>query len=137
VVGFTSDRVVMIDLDRMNEHTAVRICRYIVKRWKLDGYILLRSSRGNYQAVFDGYANWKKVIRVLFSLCYYVSWKGGKFKIREFFVRWAIMQAIKGSCTLRISKKGKKAPPRIVARVGTQNRGIREYLEVRRSLGRL
>lgn len=128
VVGFTSDRIVMIDLDRMNDHTAVRICQYIVKRWNLDGYILLNSSRGNYQALFDKYANWKKVMQIIFSVVF-------KYRVNPKLRGWAIMQARKGSCTLRISNKGKKAPPHIIAQVGTQNRAVKEYLELRKSQG--
>ncbi|KUO41359.1 MAG: hypothetical protein AVW06_04555 [Hadesarchaea archaeon DG-33-1] len=127
IVGFTSDKIVMLDLDRMNDHTAVRICQYIVKRWKLGGYILLNSSRGNYQALFDKHTYWKNVMRILFSMVF-------KYRKNPKLQGWCIMQAIKGLCTLRISNKGKKAPPHIVAQVGTQNRAIKEYLEVRKSL---
>jgi hypothetical protein len=124
VVGFTSDRIVMLDLDRMNEANAVTICQFILKTWKLDGYILIRSSKGNYQAIFDRYLNWKKVMRIIF-ITVFRNRRNPKLK------GWAIMQAIKGSCTLRISNKGSKPPPHIVAQVGTQNRAIKEYLEVR------
>jgi hypothetical protein len=130
-VGFTSDKIVMLDLDRMDYNNAVKICQYILKRWNLGGFILPRSSRGNYHAVFDRYTNWKKVIQLLFTIAHNRSWKGGKFNKKESFTRWAIMQAIEGSCTLRISKKGKKAPPQVIARAGTQNRAIRDYLYIR------
>jgi hypothetical protein len=125
VVGFTSDRIVMVDLDRMDETEAVTICQYAVKVRKLGGYLLLRSSRGNYQAVFDRYVKWKEVMRILFGMV----WKHRELpKLRG----WCIMQAVKGSCTLRISNKGRKAPPVVIARVGTQDRAIKEYLEVKK-----
>lgn len=125
IVGFTSDRVVMVDLDRMDEMGAVTICQYATRRWKLGGYILLRSSKGNYQAVFDRYVRWKQVMTILFNMV----WKHRKLpKLRG----WCIMQAIKGSCTLRISNKGRKAPPVVIAHVGTQDHAIKEYLQVKK-----
>lgn len=128
VVGYTSDNTVMLDIDKMADHTAVRICQYIVKRWKLGGYLLLNSSHKNFHAVFDRHVSWKTVMRVIFNCAF-------KYRDNPKLTGWCIMQAIKGSCTLRISNKGKKSPPHIVARVGTQHRAIKKYFEVRKSLG--
>jgi hypothetical protein len=127
VVGFTSDNTVMIDLDRMNDHTAVKICQFIVKRWNLGGYLLLNSSRGNYQAIFDRHVNWKSVMSIIFSCAF-------KYRQNPKLTGWCVMQAIKKSCTLRISNKGKKKPPKIIAQVGTQHRAIKDYLDIRKSL---
>jgi len=119
----------MVDLDRMDEMSAVTICQYATRRWKLGGYILLRSSKGNYQAVFDRYIKWKDVMRILFSMV----WKHRELpKLRG----WCIMQAVKGSCTLRVSNKGPKAPPIVIARVGTQDHAIKEYLEIKNMFAR-
>jgi hypothetical protein len=129
VVGFTSDRIVMLDLDGCGDARAVTICQYILRRWNLGGYLLLKSSPDNKHAVFDKPTNWRRVMQIVFSLVF--KYRPNQFRLRG----WAIMQAIKGSCTLRIGPKGKKKPPAVIARVGTQHRAIKEYLDVRKSLG--
>ena len=46
--------------------------------------------------------------------------------------KWAIMQGIKETSTLRVSGKGEKSTPKIVFRFGSQDRQIKKFLEARR-----
>jgi hypothetical protein len=44
------------------------------------------------------------------------------------------MQCIKGCSTLRVSRKGQKASPRIVYRHGKQDHGIKDFLKFRETI---
>lgn len=134
VVGFTSSRLVMLDLDNARDTDVVSVAQYALNRWKLGGYLILKSSvenprhgLSNYHIIFDKYTTWAQVMHVIGCLL---------FKTRnETLQRWTLYQMVKKGCTLRISNKGEKPAPSVVARVGTQHQGIREYTEIRRTLG--
>lgn len=77
---------------------------------------MIMSSPKNYHAVFNRYLSWRKITKILFS--------------RYECVRYAVQQMMGGSLTLRISEKNGKNRPKIVYRVGKEDKLIREYLEV-------
>ena len=93
---------------------------------KLEGYIILKSSENSYHVVFDRPVKWSENMRI-------VAWislvsKNAKLKT------YLIMQCIKQSSTLRISRKGKKPAPRIVKRFGKQNMQITKFVSFRKQI---
>ena len=115
-IGFNTDRGLMLDLDNMKFRKALWIAETLLKRHRLEGFLLIRSSKKNYHLVFNRYLSWRTVTKILFSLyeC----------------VRWAVFQMKEGQLTLRISKKNDKDKPRILLKVGKTDKLIEEYLRV-------
>ena len=115
-IGFNTDRGLLLDLDNMKFRKVLRIAENLSKRYKLEGFLLIRSSRKNYHVVFNRYLSWRTITKILFSL--------------HECLRWAVFQMKEGQLTLRISKKNGKDKPKILLKVGKIDRLIKEYLEV-------
>ena len=115
-IGFNTHRGLMLDLDNMKYKKALRIAESLLKRHKLEGFLLIRSSSKNYHVVFNRYLSWRTITKILFSLyeC----------------VRWAVFQMKEGQLTLRISKKNGREKPKILFKVGKTDKVIKDYLEV-------
>jgi len=115
-IGFNTDRGLLLDLDNMKYKKALRIAETLLKRHKLEGFLLIRSSYKNYHVVFNRYLSWKTITKILFSLyeC----------------VRWAVFQIKEGQLTLRVSKKNGKDKPKIVGHIGKTDKLIKDYLEI-------
>ena len=118
IFGISDKHTVMADLDNMSFKRVKSLVFLTMKRFRLDGFIILKSSLKHYHVVFDRPKRWSEVLRIV--------WK------------WVCMQAIKKTCTLRVSEKptknGFKPKPRIVYRYGSQNRQIKDYLEKRKEV---
>jgi hypothetical protein len=115
-VGFMTDRGVILDLDNMKYRKALAIASDLCKKYRLEGFLLVMSSPKNYHAVFNRYLSWRKITKILFS--------------RLECQRWGAFQMMQGELTLRISKKNGENKPKIVYRVGKEDKLIKEYLEV-------
>jgi hypothetical protein len=115
-VGFNSDRGVMLDLDNMTFRSALRTAETLLKQYRLEGFLLIRSSPKNYHVVFNRYLSWKKITMILFS----------KYEC----LRWAVFKMREGQLTLRISKKNGKDKPKILRQFGKKDKLIKDYLEV-------
>jgi len=115
-IGFNTDRGLMLDLDNMKYKKALWIAETLTKEHKLEGFLLIRSSKKNYHVVFNRYLRWKTITKILFSMyeC----------------VRYAVFQMKEGQLTLRISKKNGRDKPKIVRQVGNTDELITDYLEV-------
>jgi len=115
-IGFNTDRGLLLDLDNMKFRKALWIAETLLKRHKLEGFLLIKSSSKNYHVVFNRYLSWRTITKVLFSLyeC----------------VRWAVFQMKEGQLTLRISKKNGRDKPKILRQVGKTDNLIKDYLEV-------
>ena len=116
VIGFMTDKGVILDLDNMTFKKAEWLARTLLSRYDLEGFLLVRSSEKSYHVVFNRYLSWKKITTVLFSL--YEA------------VRYAVFQMKEGCLTLRISKKNGKDKPKILMTVGKTDKLIKDYLEV-------
>jgi len=83
-----------------------------MKQHRLEGFLLIRSSRKNYHVVFNRYLSWRSITKILFSLyeC----------------VRWVVFQMKEGQLTLRISKKNNKDKPKILLKVGKTDKLIKD-----------
>lgn len=127
IVGYTSDRTAMLDLDELNIDEVKVLAYRMMHRFKLDGYLILKSSCDGWHVVFDRRLSWKNVLRVIFAAppC--------RRRWHAHF-SWAELQAIKGFATLRIGNKSHKRSPRIIEGYGSQDGQIEEYLQCRKQL---
>lgn len=115
--GFRADKGLMLDLDNVTLSKARRIAEALMKRYRLEGYLLVRSSERNYHVVFNRKPlRWKTIMKIVFSLVV--------------CIRWGVHQARKGYLTLRISRKNNKNKPKILLEVGKTDKLIAEYLKV-------
>jgi len=127
IVGYTSDHTAMLDLDDLNRNEVVVLARGLLERFRLRGYLILKSSNDGWHVVFDRRLSWKNVLRVIFAApACRRRWKR--------HLSWAELQAIKGFATLRIGNKSHKRSPRIVESYGSQDGQIAEYLQCRRQV---
>ena len=115
-IGFNTDRGLMLDLDNMKYKKAKWTAESLLKDYKLEGFLLIRSSKKNYHVVFNRYLSWRTLTKILFSL--------------HECLRWAVFQMKEGQLTLRISKKNGKDKPKIVHQLGKIDKLIKDYLEV-------
>lgn len=127
IVGYTSDHTAMLDLDGVTRLEAIRLVNGLMKRFRLQGYVLLKSSCDGWHIVFDRRLSWKNVLRVIFAAPPCRRRWGGHLS-------WAELQAVKGFATLRIGGKGHKRSPRIMEYRGSQNCEISEYLICRKKM---
>jgi hypothetical protein len=114
-IGFNTDRGVILDLDNMKFKKALWIANTLMERYKLEGFLLIRSSRKNYHVVFNRYLSWKTITKILFS--------------QYECIRYAVFQMKEGMLTLRVSTKNGKDRPKILLTVGKTDKLIAEYLE--------
>ena len=115
-IGFNTDRGLLLDLDNMKFHKAFWIAENLMKKHRLGGFLLIKSSNKNYHVVFNRYLSWRTITKILF----------GMYEC----VRWAVFQMKEGQLTLRISKKNGKNKPEILLNVGKADKLIKDYLEV-------
>lgn len=115
-IGFNTDRGVILDLDNMKYRKALRITEDLCKSYRLQGYLLIKSSPKSYHAVFNRYLSWRRITKILFS--------------RYETVRYAVFQMMSGHLTVRISKKNGKDKPKIVRQIGKSDKLVKDYLEV-------
>jgi hypothetical protein len=131
VIGVTYENVVMADLDDMSFRRVKRLAFKAVKRFNLGGFIILKSSRGNYHVVFNEPKDRFEVFQI-------IGWIGITANNPNVW-KWVCMQAVKGALTLRLSPKplsdgGFKPPPKVVYRYGEQDKCIKDFLKIRRNV---
>lgn len=127
IVGYTSNHTAMLDLDGLNIDDVKVVAYRMMHRFKLNGYLILKSSVDGWHVIFDKRLSWKNVLRVIFAVPPCRRRWHGHFS-------WAELQAIKGFATLRIGNKSHKRPPRIIESYGSQDGQIAEYLLCRKKL---
>ena len=115
-IGFVTTKGLMLDLDHASLRKATRIAEALLRDHKLEGYLVVRSSENNYHLVFNRYLSWRTIGKILFN-----QWN---------CISWGIWQIRKGELTLRVSSKNEKNKPKIVKRVGKQDKLIADYLEI-------
>jgi hypothetical protein len=113
----------MLDLDDTKAKDIKSLARKTCKRFRLGGFIMLKSSLNNYHVVFNKKVSWKDNMAI-------VAWMALESK-KPKLQTWFIMQCIKQGSTLRISKKRDKPCPRIVYREGREDNMIKAFLEYR------
>jgi len=124
VLGYTDTETVKLDLDNMSFDRVEYWARATTKRFRLRGFMILKSSKNSYHVVFDKPVSWVKNVAI-------VAWVCLMTKHRR-LTEWLIMQCIKQASTLRIAPKKQKPTPKIVYCRGTRNHGIASYLAYRK-----
>jgi len=131
VVGISCKDAVMADLDDVGFDRVKGLACLTCNHFRLGGFVVLRSSKGHYHVVFDKpIKSWNRVLKVL-------GWIGIVSNNKNVW-KWVCMQAIKGACTLRVSKKTcgdtDKPVPHVVYRFGSQDSRVSAFLEFRKSV---
>ena len=129
ILGFTDRATVKLDLDEMSFKLVLYWAMFALEKFKLRGFIILKSSKNHYHVVFDRYVCWDENLSVM-------AWVAILSKSVH-LLRYLAMQCIKMSSTLRISPKGGKPSPRPVFRYGNQDNAVKDYLEYRRLIKRI
>ena len=133
VIGLSDNKTVMCDLDNISFKKAKSLAFLTMEHFKLEGFIILKSSRRHYHVVFDKPKQWSEVISI-------IAWIGIISKNKHVW-KWVCMQSIKKYCTLRVGPKpdgeGLKPSPKIVYRYGSQDRQIKWFLTMRRRVLRM
>ena len=126
VLGYTDEETVMLDFDNTTFKTVRYWAARAMKWFKLEGYIILKSSMNNYHVVFNRKVSWKENMHI-------VGW-AALLSNNPMLQKWLLMQCIKEGSTLRVSPKHGKAAPRIVFRYGKENDQIESFLKHRREV---
>jgi hypothetical protein len=130
ILGVSDRHTVMLDLDEMSFTSAREWAMFALEKFKLKGFIILKSSKKSYHVVFDRYVDsWDEKLSV-------IAWVGIISKSVP-LLRFLAMQCIKMSGTLRVSPKGDKPSPRIVFRFGSKDHAIKNFLEYRQLIKRI
>jgi hypothetical protein len=123
IIGITDDETVKLDFDQMPFPRVKYWAFWALKRFKLQGFIILKSSKNCYHVLFDRTLLWTDNMSA-------VAWVA-LLSHNEGLKRYLIMQCIKKCSTVRVSAKNEKASPRVVYRCGSQSENIREFLKNR------
>lgn len=114
-LGFNTKKGLLLDLDNMKYCKAKWLCAKLCRDYRLEGYLITKSSPKNYHAVFNRYLSWRKITEILFN--------------QYECLRWAVFQMKEGMLTLRISEKNGKNKPKIVFETGKTDKLIKDYMK--------
>lgn len=128
IIGYTTTKAATLDLDNTHLPEAKKIAQILLSQFKLEGFLILRSSQKSYHVIFNKPLTWRVALQVIFSAepC------RKRYHNR---LSWAEMQAKKGAATLRIGPKCRKKSPYSVFKVGKQDKEIKDYLKLKKKLG--
>jgi hypothetical protein len=96
------------------------IRNYIVK---IKGKVVHRYSEASYLVIFNRKVKWDLNVRIM-------AWVAIQARIQS-LKDYVLMQCIKRSSTVRCGSKGKKPSPKVVFRYGKQDDQVIQYLETR------
>jgi len=129
ILGYTDTETVKLDFDE-TEFQNVKHWAERTKNWfKLDGYIILKSSKNCYHVIFNQTVTWTQNMRTVAWVALHSKNKG--------LLKWLLMQCIKQSSTVRISPKREKPAPRIVYKHGKQDQQIKDFFEYRQIIKKI
>ena len=129
ILGLTDRHTVKLDLDEMNFKSARYWADLVLEKYRLKGYIILKSSKKCYHVVFDRYVSWDENL----SIIGWVAILSKSLKLKDYLG----MQCIKMSSTLRVAPKRDKPSPRIVYRFGSQDHAVKDFLRYRQLIKRI
>jgi hypothetical protein len=124
IIGFSNTETVKLDFDNTLFRDVLYWALRAMRRFKLEGFIVLKSSRKSYHVVFNRKVSWSDNLRVVAWIALLSRSPG--------LQRFCLMQCIKKSSTLRVSRKREKPSPRIVYRLGKQEKQVKDYMKARR-----
>jgi hypothetical protein len=129
ILGFSDTETVKLDFD----DTPFKQVKYwafkAMKRFRLGGFLILKSSQNCYHVVFNGRVSWSKNLSV-------VAW-AALLSHNKKLEKFCLMQCIKQSSTLRVSPKKEKPSPRIVFHFGKQNKQVKDFVKLRRNIKKI
>ena len=124
ILGYTDIETVKLDFDNTSFKT-VRYWAFRALRWfRLEGFLILKSSKYNYHVVFNRRVSWSENMRIVA----WISLLSNNPRLQK----WHLMQCIKEGSTLRVSSKGDKPSPKIVFRYGKEDKQIKEFIGFRK-----
>ena len=126
ILGFTDTETVLLDFDNTTFKTAIYWARRAMKWFKLEGFLILKSSENSYHIVFNRKVSWSENMRITA----WVAQLSRHEKLRDY----QRMQCIKEGSTLRVSPKGEKQSPRIVYHEGSDDCQIADFLRYRKRI---
>lgn len=123
ILGFSDTETVKLDFD----NTAFHLVKYwafkAMRKFRLEGFVILKSSENSYHVVFNRFVSWSENMRI-------VAWIS-LLSRNEGLTKYLQMQCIKESSTLRVSEKQEKTSPKIVFRYGKQDKQVSSFLKFR------
>jgi hypothetical protein len=127
ITGFTTNTGLMLDLDRTTKEEAQAIAMKYCNIYQLEGYLLVESSPPfNFHVIFNKYLEWPQVCSYLCKIAW--NYHYYQHQTKPNLTNWILLQIIKQSQTLRISKKQKKHKPKLKIGYGLQDKLIKDYL---------
>ena len=123
-LGVNARDIVMLDFDEETLENVKYWARRTCDWFHMEGFIILESSEMRYHVVFDRFVSWEENTMRM-------AWVGILSNNKNLW-KYIFMQLIKGSCTLRVSRKGEKPAPRVIFKFGSQSNGIARYQYQRR-----
>ena len=129
ILGVSDRNTVMLDLDEMSFKLVLYWAMFALEKFKLNGFIILKSSENCYHVVFDRYLPREETLSVM-------AWVAIISKSIP-TLRYLAMQCIKMSNTLRVAPKRDKSSPIPVCRYGSQNHAIKDFLEYRQLIKKI
>ena len=121
VLGYTDTETVKLDFDDTSFKEVKYWASRTMKRFKLEGFVILKSSKNSYHVLFNREVSWPENVRI-------VAWVS-LLSHNMMLQKWFVMQCIKKGSTLRVSPKRNKPSPRIVYRYGKQDGEIKNFLK--------
>lgn len=129
ILGYTDTETVMLDLDNASLDGVRYWAFRAMRQFRLQGFVILKSSENRYHVVFDRKVSWSGNMRI-------VAWVSLHSR-NPMLEKWFIMQCIKEESTLRVSPKMHKPSPKVVFRHGKQDGQVREFLSFRRLIKKI
>lgn len=123
IIAYTDRQTVKLDLDNTDYQRVKSVARWLMKKFNLGGFIILRSSKNSYHVVFNRTVSWEENMKIVG----YASWMCADYFTNHKLMGWTIMQMIKGASTLRTSRKFSKPRPRIIYKEGDQDNEIAAF----------
>jgi len=125
IIGTFTKNYVQIDFDEMSFLDVIKICDAALKKWNLEGYIIIKSSKQHYHAVFNKYfKKWEDVAKIMS----WIAIISENIKVKDY----VLLQIIRKESTLRLTEKANKPKPRIVYRCGKHDKGILWYETIKK-----
>ncbi|MEM4846910.1 MAG: hypothetical protein QW794_04035 [Thermosphaera sp.] len=122
VIGITSTVIPMMDFDNCELEKTIRLARKAMKKFKLEGFAVVMSSKNNYHVVFNKLCKrYPKCIKIM-------AWLALNVNTIEAY-KYLCLQIIKQAATLRLSKKAEKPRPKVIYVEGKYDKGIKIYYE--------
>jgi hypothetical protein len=123
MITYSSYCTVMSDFDSDVYRNVKALAHRICNRYRLQGYLILLSSKNHFHVVYNRRVSWAINMEILAYTC---MQSGNKS-----LTAWFLQQCHKHYSSLRVNCKGRKHSPRIVYVYGRIDGQVRDYLEFR------